>query len=167
MTQTLSDARRFFQDNDWRTILARMNARDTHPMIQFIKYGICGVGAMTLHQSIWLCCSLWLYPAIDSSIPQEVRALHTTYNNGIAFFFSNLFAYCTNVAWVFTSGRHSRVKEFLLFTGVSTLSFIIGLAAGPLLIHRYGIHTVLAQGINVIASVMVNFICRKLFIFKR
>ena len=44
MTYLLADARRFFSENDWRTILARMNARDTHPMIQFIKYGISADG---------------------------------------------------------------------------------------------------------------------------
>jgi len=166
MTYLLADARRFFSENDWRTILARMNARDTHPMIQFIKYGICGVGALIVHQTIWGLCSVYWLPAIDSSIPQEVRALNSTYNNAIAFCFSTIFAYITNVLWVFTPGRHGRVKEFFYFTLAGTVGFVAGIVAGPLLIHKYGVNTVVAQGSLVIASVMVNFVCRKFFVFK-
>lgn len=166
MMQQLADARRFFSENDWRMILARMNARDTHPMVQFIKYGICGVGALIVHQTIWTACSAWLYPALDSALPRDVRAIHSTYNNAIAFLFSNVFAYFTNVLWVFQQGRHHWVKEFLYFTLASTLGFVAGLAAGPFLIHKYGINSVVAQGLLVIASVMVNFVCRKFFVFK-
>ena len=166
MTSKIGEALLFFRQNNWRTILARMNARDTHPLIQFIKYGICGVGALIVHQLIWGGCSVWLYPAIDSAIPQDVRALNTTYNNAIAFLFSNAFAYITNSLWVFTPGRHHRVKEFLYFTLVSTIGFVVGLAAGPYLIHKFGINTIVAQGSLVVASVMVNFVCRKFFVFK-
>lgn len=135
-------------------------------MIQFIKYGICGVGALLVHQIIWTLGSAWCYPAIDSSIPQEVRAVHSLYNNVIASIFSNLFAYFSNVLWVFESGRHHWTKEFFYFSLISYSSLGIGLVAGPLMIHHYGIHTILAQAILVFVSVTVNFICRKLFIFK-
>jgi putative flippase GtrA len=166
MLQTLADTRRFFQDNDWRTILARMNARDTHPVIQFMKYGICGVGSLIVGQSIWLALSVWVWPALDPDLPKEVRALHSTYNNVIAFFFGNLFAYFTNSFWVFTPGRHHRVLEFFYFTLVSTVAFVIGLAVGPMLIRMYGISTLLAQLLLVASSVMVNYVCRKFFVFK-
>lgn len=166
MLQTLADTRRFFQDNDWRTIIRRMNARDTHPVIQFMKYGICGVGSLIVGQSIWLALSVWVWPALDPDLPKEVRALHSTYNNVISFFFGNLFAYITNSLWVFTPGRHPRVLEFFYFTLVSTVAFVIGLAVGPMLIRVYGISTLLAQLLLVASSVMVNYICRKFFVFK-
>ncbi|MBE7498587.1 MAG: GtrA family protein [Verrucomicrobiaceae bacterium] len=166
MMQQFADARRFFSENDWRTILARMNARDTHPLIQFIKYGICGVGALVVHQAVWTACSTWLYPAIDSSLPKEVRALNSMYNNSIAVVFSTFFAYVTNVKWVFEQGRHHWVKELFYFMLVSLLSFAAGLAAGPFLIHKYGIHSIVAQGLLVVVSVAVNFVCRKFFVFK-
>lgn len=166
MLNTLVETTRFLRRNDWRTILTRLNARDTHPVIQFIKYGICGVGALIIHQIIWTACSAAFFPAINNDIPRDVRALHSTYNNSIAFLFSNLFAYFTNVLWVFQQGRHHWFKEFLYFTLTSTLGFIAGLAAGPFLIHRYGIHSIVAQGLLVIVSVMVNFVCRKFFVFK-
>jgi len=166
LTQTLAETARFFRENDWRTILARMNARDTHPVIQFMKYGICGVGSMIVGQSIWLALSIWVWPALDPDLPKEIRALHSTYNNIIAFFFGNLFAYVTNSMWVFTPGRHHRVMEFIYFSLVSTVAFVIGLAVGPALIQMYGISTLLAQLLMIIASVMVNFVCRKFFVFK-
>ena len=166
MLQTLASTRQFFRDNDWRTILARMNARDTHPLIQFMKYGICGVASLIIGQGIWLALSIWVYPALDSGIPKEVRALHSTYNNMISFFFGNLFAYVTNSLWVFTPGRHHRVMEFIYFTLISTLGFVIGLSFGPLLIQIYGINTLLAQLMTVFSSVLVNYVCRKFFVFK-
>ncbi|HBJ84351.1 MAG: GtrA family protein [Prosthecobacter sp.] len=166
MLQTLADTRRFFQDNDWRAIVRRMNARDTHPVIQFMKYGICGVGSLIVGQSIWLALSVWAWPALDPDLPKEVRALHSTYNNVIAFFFGNLVAYITNSLWVFTPGRHHRVLEFFYFTLVSTVAFVIGLAVGPMLIRMYGISTLLAQLLLVASSVMVNYVCRKFFVFK-
>lgn len=166
MLQTLAATRQFFRDNDWRTILARMNARDTHPLIQFLKYGICGVGSLIIGQGIWLALSIWVYPALTSDIPKEVRALHSTYNNMISFFFGNLFAYVTNSLWVFTPGRHHRVMEFIYFTLISTLGFVIGLSFGPLLIQIYGINTLLAQLMTVFSSVLVNYVCRKFFVFK-
>jgi putative flippase GtrA len=167
MLQTLADTRRFFQTNDWRTILARMNARDTHPVIQFMKYGICGVGSLIVGQSIWLALSTkGPWPALDGSLPDTVRAMNSTWNNIIAFFFGNLFAYITNSKWVFTPGRHSRLMEFTYFTLISTVAFVIGLMVGPLLIKLYGIHTLLAQLLMISASVMVNYVCRKFFVFK-
>jgi putative flippase GtrA len=166
MLQTLAETRRFFQENDWRAILTRMKARDTHPAIQFMKYGICGVGSLIVGQGIWLALSLWVWPALDPDLPNEVRALHSTYNNMVAFFFGNLAAYITNSLWVFTPGRHHRVVEFFYFTLVSTVAFVIGLAVGPMLIRMYGISTLLSQLLLVVSSVMVNFVCRKFFVFK-
>ncbi|MFO1482118.1 MAG: GtrA family protein [Verrucomicrobiaceae bacterium] len=143
-----------------------MNARDTHPLIQFIKYGICGVGSLIVGQGIWLALSLWVWPALDNDLPKEVRALNSTYNNVIAFFFGNLFAYVTNTLWVFTPGRHHRVMEFIYFTLISTLGFVIGLAVGPMLIRVYGLNTLVAQMFLVVSSALVNFVCRKFFVFK-
>lgn len=166
MMQQLAVARRFFSDNDWRTIVSRLNARDTHPMVQFIKYGICGVGALVVHQTLLMICSLLFWPAFDSSLPQEIRALHLMYGNCVAVLFSTVFAYLTNVVWVFQRGRHHWGKEIFYFVLVSLFSFTAGLAAGPFLVHRFGINSYVSQALLVIVSVMVNFVCRKFFVFK-
>lgn len=166
MISKIAEALSFFRENDWRTILARLNSRETHPVLQFIKYGICGVGSLIVSQGIWLSLSIWLFPALDDHLPKEVRALHSTYNNMIAFFFGNLFAYVTNSKWVFTPGRHHPVMEFVYFTLISTLGFVIGLSTGPLLIQMYGISTLLAQMLMIVSAVLVNYVCRKFFVFK-
>jgi putative flippase GtrA len=44
---------------------------------------------------------------------------------------------------------------------------VIGLAVGPMLIqHVWHLDTLLAQFLLVTSSVMVNFVCRKFFVFK-
>jgi putative flippase GtrA len=140
--------------------------RDTHPALQFLKYGFCGAGAFVTHQLVWLACATWVFPALSSDLPDETRALNSTLSNGIAFVFSNTFAYVTNVLWVFTSGRHSRLWEFLYFTMVSSISFAGGLAAGPVLIALLGINSFVAQFTMAFTAAMINFICRKFFVFK-
>jgi putative flippase GtrA len=164
----ISEALLFFRENNWRSILARLNTRDTDPLIQFIKYGICGVGSLTFTSVIVYALSKWgAYPALSSiGLTDEVRALNLTYNNIIAFFFGNLFAYVTNSLWVFTPGRHHRVLEFFYFSVVSSVGFAIGLLAGPALIRMYGISTLSAQLLLIVSSTLVNFVCRKFFVFK-
>lgn len=166
MIPSLAETRRFFQENDWRTILKRMNERDTHPLIQFLKYGICGFGALLVSQSVFFPLAIWVWPAFGTDIPNDVRWLHSLYSNIPAFIVGNFFAYFTNAKWVFTPGRHGKGVEFLLFTLVSSISFFVGLFAGPFLIRTYGISTLLAQLLMVVSSVLVNFVCRKFVIFK-
>ncbi len=162
----LSSATQFVRANDWPTIVAHVNSRDAHPLIQFIKYGFCGVAAFATHQVIWGALSTWMLPAIDSSIPKETRALNSTINNSIAVLFSTAVAYITNVLWVFTPGRHSRLVEIASFFGVGVISFGGGLLAGPWLIKVFGLNTLLAQLSMAFTSMLINFACRKFFIFK-
>lgn len=166
MMSQFTAAARFVRTNDWRTILAHVNSRDAHPMLQFIKYGICGLGAFITHQVIWGVLSLWVLPCIDPAIPQETRALNSTINNSIAVLFSTAVAYITNILWVFKSGRHSRTVEILSFFGIGVISFAGGLMAGPWLIKAFGINTLVAQLSMAVTSVLINFVCRKFFIFK-
>lgn len=167
MISKIGEALQFIWQNDWRVILARLNTRSTHPAIQFIKYGICGVGSLALTTLIWWALSKWgRYPALEVGMPNELRAVNTTYNNIIAFFFGNIFAYVSNSLWVFTPGRHHRVLEFIYFSAVSSTGFAIGLLTGPLLIKMYGISTFAAQLLLIVSSTLVNFICRKFFVFK-
>ncbi|MFC5455722.1 GtrA family protein [Prosthecobacter fluviatilis] len=168
MMSKIGEALSFFRENDWRAIWARLNIRDTDPLVQFIKYGICGIGSLTITQVIFYSLSRWgMYPAlVDSGVTDAVRAVNSIYNNIIAFFFGNIFAYVTNSLWVFTPGRHHRVLEFIYFSTISSIGFGIGLVSGPYLIKWYGISTFVAQLLLIVSSTLVNFICRKFFVFK-
>lgn len=163
----LGTAWRFLRSNDIPTIVERLKDRNAHPALQFIKYGVCGLGAFIAHQVVWFACAKWVFPAaLDHDISDEVRAWSSTLSNVVAFCFSNVFAYITNVLWVFTSGRHSRLREFLYFTMISSVSFAGGLAAGPVLIAQFGINSFIAQFTMAFTSALINFVCRKFFVFK-
>lgn len=166
MISQFSSAAHFVRNNDWRTVLAHVNSRDAHPLLQFIKYGICGAAAFATHQIIWVILSLTFFPSIDSSLSDETRAINSTISNSIAVLFSTAVAYITNILWVFKSGRHNRFVEIASFFGIGVISFGGGLLAGPWLIKEFGLNTLLAQLSMAFTSVLINFVCRKFFIFK-
>jgi putative flippase GtrA len=99
-------------------------------------------------------------------ITDELRKMNGYLNNTIAFLPSMLFAYFTNVLWVFTSGRHSKWMELVLFFAIGSVAFAGGLFGGPWLIGQFGIPTWTSQIGFLFTSFAVNFFCRKFFIFK-
>lgn len=172
MMISLTETRRFFQENDWRTIVARMNARDTHPLIQFIKYAICGVVSAIAHNgTVALAVMLW-FPAwkgmlIDGvPLDEATRAHNLKLANAWAFPFGTMVAYLTNSLWVFTAGRHSKIKEFLLFFLVAAIGFFPGLFVVDWLAGYLHLPSTIAQMGFIFTSVAVNFVCRKFIIFK-
>ena len=173
MQQTLADLRRVFAENDWRAIAARVMSRDTHPIIQFIKYGVCGVAAALAHNlTVLLVATLWLPTAkgmlVDGVVLDEAtRVVNLRLANLIAFPVGALVAYVTNVLWVFSRGRHSRRRELVLFVLVSALSFFPCLYSVDWFAGRLGWSSTATQLGFIFVSVCVNFICRKLFIFQK
>lgn len=154
------------------TIYQYVKSKDAHPIIQFVKYGICGGMATFVTLGTWLILSRWVNPALDGMIvdgqpiSDQMRFRNSTINNAIAFVPGNLAAYLSNAVWVFHGGRHSRLREFVYFTAVSGISFGAGLIGGPLLIKWFGIATWLSQLSLIITSVLVNYVCRKFIVFK-
>jgi putative flippase GtrA len=135
-------------------------------IVQFGKYGFCGGLAFIAHSGVVLLLSKTVNPAMDGlGLPDAVRSQRLLVNNLIAFPIGNLVAYCTNALFVFKGGRHSRWREFALFTAVSGVSMIIGLLVGPALINSFGVSTVVAQFSIAVTSALVNFACRKFFVF--
>ncbi len=155
------------------SLFARLASRDAHPFVQLVKYGLCGIAATIAHQSIFFALSYTIIPAGDGMmvdglpITNETRYWNGVVNNAIAFFPVVVFVYALNVRWVFSPGRHSRTKEFLLFTGVAAIGNAAGIVGGPMLIKWFGIPTWMAQGTFVVTSFLVNFLCRKFLIFQR
>lgn len=159
---------RFLRDNDLKTILAALHSREVHPVIQFFKYGLCGVAGLLVHMSVFFPLSAWVLPALTSNVSdQVVRANHALVNSSVAFLFSNTVVYLLNVAWVFTQGRHSRVKEFLLFTLVNAPGTISGFLVQDWLVRVHNWPTWGAFAGFVLPNVLINFACRKLFIFQK
>ncbi len=153
--------------------LAQFASRDAHPLLQFIKYGICGVAATLVHQGIFFALSYTIIPAGDGIVINGVPIDdHTRYWNGvinnlIAIGPSCMVAYITNVLWVFTPGRHSRAREMTMFFSIAAVGNLAGLIGGPMLIKWFGIPTWMSQLTFIFTSFLVNFLCRKFLIFKK
>lgn len=159
---------RFLRENDLRAILAALHSRNVHPVIQFFKYCVCGVGALVVHTSVFFILATQVLPALETNVTDDsVRANHALINSGIAFLFSNTAVYFLNVAWVFTAGRHSKFKEFLLFTVVNAPGAISGAVVQDWLIRSNGWPAWAAFAGFLLPNVLVNFACRKFFIFKK
>ncbi|MCX6992944.1 MAG: hypothetical protein NT011_07355 [Kiritimatiellaeota bacterium] len=92
--------------------------REASPLIQFIKYAICGGGAVTVHVIAFFLLAWLVIPALNAEdvfvklfhlacppISDALRARNAMINNALAFLLSNLVAYILNILWVFESGR--------------------------------------------------------------
>ena len=108
-------------------IWAQFTRREASPLVQFIKYAICGVGAVTVHVIVFFLLSWLIIPALNAEdvvvrllhlsagdISDAVRARNAMINNALAFIFSNLTAYLLNIVWVFESGRRYPTVDFFL-----------------------------------------------------
>jgi putative flippase GtrA len=167
MSSPVADLISLFRDNDFPTLLRRINSRDTHPAIQFIKYGICGVAALTTHSVLFALLVKYVYPGLaDLTADPMKRALASVEPTVLIFFVTNLLVYWLNTRWVFTQGRHSRWVEFLLFTVVNLPGAVGGLLGQAALIRYLNWHPLLAMLGFVVPNVLINFVCRKFFIFK-
>lgn len=147
---------------------------------QFIKYGLSGAAATVVHILVFNFLAWKIFPSFDNSdfavrmlgfsvaeVDVATRALNSIISNIIAFTCSNVIAYLLNIVWVFTPGRHHRFVEFFLFFSISALSVVIGSGLMGLLIRFYHWQTTYAFTANIITSLMINFVIRKFYIFKR
>jgi putative flippase GtrA len=137
-------------------------------LIQFGKYGLCGVAAVVAHNAlVYLINAYWIPFTVEAApeLTDAKRSNHQILANLIAFPFGNAVAYATNALWVFTGGRHHRVGGFFYFTAISFVSFLAGVLGGPIFV-RVGLNPHFAQLGLVVTSAMVNYVCRKFFVFK-
>ncbi|MEI6972358.1 MAG: GtrA family protein [bacterium] len=165
-----------------REILRQFTQRESHPFVQFIKYGMCGVIATGVHFICFYLFATLLFPAIGTDDPAagflrwiglpvtdvalDIRSRNYVIDTVMGFFFSNLTAYILNILWVFKSGRHHWVMEIALFYAVSGASMGIGCGFAFLLIKGLGLSTTVAFLANIITSTMINYAMRKYVIFK-
>jgi putative flippase GtrA len=160
-------------------ILKQFTGREHTPLVQFIKYAICGGIATAVHISLFYLCAYKLLPALSTGDPvanafylsvvpvsDSIRARNSMLDNAVAFVFSNLTAYLLNIFWVFKSGRHHWLVEIGLFYLVSGISTLIGSSLMGWLINHYGLLTTVAFGASILTSLLINFVLRKYVIFK-
>ncbi len=163
-------------------IIRQFFQREAHPFIQFIKYCMAGGVATVVDVGVFYLLSWRIFPALSASDPmvpvihwlgldiipveESIRSTRYLINKVITFFFSNMTAYIVNIYWVFKPGRHSKLVEIGLFYMVSVVSFALGTAIGWGLIRFLGMTTTAAYVANAVASLAVNYVCRKYLVFK-
>jgi len=159
--------------------LKELAQRKDHPLLQFIKYGICGGLATATDLLIFYLAAIFLFPALNPDdlvakllgldvavISDSVRSFHYKIDSAMSFMIANMVAYITNVLFVFESGRHSRAKELLLFYLVSGASVFIGVWLGATLIELLGWSTTVSKLANIVTAVLINYALRRFVIFK-
>jgi len=164
MISQITQAWEFFRTNGFKETLL---SREAPFLIQFGKYGVCGVLSVIVFLIFtWL--GETLFPQFFSAdLPSKTIAWNTAILHFIAFVPSNFVAYGLNRWLVFSPGRHSAKKEFTLFTVISLLSFSIGEILPFWLIQNFELPRPLVHLSFIISSAMVNFICRKFFVFEK
>ena len=163
-----------------RHILKQFTQREASVHIQFIKYAIAGAIATVVDMITFSLCAWLLLPALSETewivklfhvqVPQisdQLRSWYFAADMAIAFLFSNTTAYVIDVNWVFHPGRHSRLKEFMLFFGVSLTSTVIGTGLGWALIRWFGMGAATAYVAKALAALAINYGGRKFFVFQR
>ena len=108
-------------------IWKQFTQRKASPLIQFIKYAICGGGAVTVHVIVFFLLAWLIIPALNAEdilvklchlscapISDAIRARNAMINNVLAFLLSNLVAYILNIIWVFESGRRYPPLDLVL-----------------------------------------------------
>lgn len=96
----------------------------------------------------------------------ETLARHTNQFNTAGFIPSTLLAYFTNRLLVFSPGRHRASVEFAIFCVISVLSYIGGMCGSDWLIKTFNMPSFIGSVGFGVSSALVNFVCRKFFIFK-
>jgi putative flippase GtrA len=160
-------------------LLQQFFQRDAGPLVQFIKYAIAGGIATGVDVLVFYFVAWKLIPALRDDDPlvrrlkikvhevtEEQRSRRFIYVTLIAFMFSNLTAYLINIFWVFEPGRHVWYVELALFYAVSGISIFIGTALGWVMIKWFHLSTTTSYVCKMIASLLINFVCRKYFVFK-
>ncbi|MDA0576958.1 MAG: GtrA family protein [Verrucomicrobia bacterium] len=162
-----------------RDLVKQFTGKEHGPLVQFIKYGMAGGVATSVHIVCFSLMALLVLPCLTASelvvqlfdlpvpdISDNVRAQRAAIGNAVAFLFSNMTAYLINVLWVFKRGRHHWVLEILFFYAVSGVSLVTGTLIQTWLIQRYGLTTTVAFGANIVTALLINFAMRKYVIFK-
>jgi putative flippase GtrA len=159
-------------------LLQQFLQREASPLVQFIKYALGGGVATSVDMLVFFLVAWRLLPALRADDPlvtrlhlrvrpvdEATRSRRFIYITGIAFIFSNLTAYLINIFWVFQPGRHAWYIEVALFYAVSGISIVIGTTLGWSLIRFLHFSTTASYAGKLVAALMINYVCRKYFVF--
>jgi len=161
------------------SLIQQFLQRDAGPVVQFIKYAIAGGAATAVDIFVFYLVAWKIIPALREDDPvvrrlklrvkpvtESQRSSRFVIITMISFLFSNFTAYIINILWVFEPGRHVWWVELLLFYAASGISVVLGTSVGWVMIKWFHLSTTASYVSKMIASLLINFVCRKFIIFK-
>jgi putative flippase GtrA len=159
---------------DWKAILSP----EAGPVVQFIKYALCGGIATATHIILFHLIGWRIFPCLEARDPfvrylhlhvpdvdRSRRARNSMIANVCGFIFSNFVAYLLNILFVFRGGRYTWYVALALFYAVSGVSLVLGTSLMGYLIRRFGMLTTVAFGSNIFMALLINYAMRKFVIF--
>ncbi len=163
ITRELRKAWSFFREKGLKESIL---SREVPFLIQFGKYGLCGVLSVLVLAAIIALGEGYFPQYFSPELTARTLAWNTALLHLIAFIPANFTAYGLNRWLVFTPGRHTPQRELTLFTLISFLSFSLGELIPFWLIQNLEIPRALIHFSFIISSALVNFICRKFLVFE-
>ena len=135
---------------------------------QVILYTICG-GISALIMTVIISGLNVLYPDyVDQErLSQELVSQHTNVFNTIAFIPSSLVAFFTNRILVFGAGKHPIALEFLIYSMISTVSYLGGIKGSAWIVESLNTPSYIGSIIFGVSTAIINFFCRKFIIFRK
>ena len=134
-------------------------------VVQFIKFGMVGVSNTLLSYCIYA-GTVWTFQHKD--IFPKIGYLIAQLG---AFFISATWSYCLNSYFTFRDTRRKTIKEWICgllktfasysFTGLGCSTLILVILVGKLNLSPY-----LAQAINLMIGIPLNFTLNKLWVFR-
>ena len=123
--------------------------------IQFVRYGLVSVIALAVDFG----CMVLLV---------ELFSMHYLVAATVSFISGLVVNYLLSRAWVFTERKYeSRVKEFIIFTGIGIVGLLLNNSIMWLAVERIGIYYIFSKIIATILVFFWNFGLRKMLVFKQ
>ena len=123
--------------------------------IQFVRYGLVSVIAL----------------AVDFGgmvLLVELLSIHYLVAATVSFISGLVVNYLLSRAWVFTDRKYeSRVKEFIVFTGIGIVGLLLNNSIMWLAVEKIGIYYIFSKIIATILVFFWNFGLRKMLVFKQ
>ena len=159
------------------TILKHQLFRKDSLKIQILKYLLCGGLAVFVDQIVYYSLGLHLIPIFTSNDPlveflgisitpvdYDYQSRNLWIVNIVCWILANTTVYLMNRTFVFTSGKHKRFKEIILFFTFSLSQFVF-IALMDILV-KFGWEVTYAKYSMLLLGGFINFVIRKFIIFR-
>ena len=145
-------------------IFAQLKLKDGPLWAQLFKFGVCGGVTFVLFMLGYASFELFMPEYMSTDLDVDVRQKNLMFVMIICFIPTNLITFWLNRKFVFGSGKHGIGREFFAFSLLAALSFIGGEWGKTVVVDR-GYSNILAVLVFAVASAIINFIARRVFIF--